>query len=177
MGSRGVVLAIFGIMSSCQNLRVQQLPSVVDLPRAIGVRKSAWGILQGLEPHPVQVLTGVLYRMFPHEFLRLAFVLLWSCNPRILRYVGGMGELRVFAYPFPFHNVETEDLQQIAWAEISCRDSFLLPLICRLGIREISPIGALSAAIPTHQVGTQPLFPLDRYYQARQITLLQLPRW
>ena len=83
MGNRGVVLAIFGITSSCQHLRVQQLPSVVDLPRAIGVRKSAWEILQGLEAHPVQVLTGIFCRMFPHECVRSAFVLLCSCNPRI----------------------------------------------------------------------------------------------
>ncbi len=83
MGSRCVVLAIFGITSSCQHLRVQRLPNVVDLPRAIGVRKSAWEILQGLKPHPVQVLTGILCRMFPHRCVRLALVLLWSCNPRI----------------------------------------------------------------------------------------------
>ena len=70
-----------------------------------------------------------------------------------------MGELGVFAYPFPFHNAENEDLQRVAWPKIFCRALCLLPLICRLGIREISSIGASSAAFRTHQVGTQFLFP------------------
>ena len=83
MGSRCVVLAIFGIMSSCQHLRVQRLPNVVDLGRASGVRKSAWEILQGSKPHPVQVLTDILCRTFPHECVQLALVLLWSCNQKI----------------------------------------------------------------------------------------------
>lgn len=82
MGSRCVALAIFGITSSCQHLRVQRLPNVVD-PRAIGVRMSAWEILQGLKPHPGQVLTGILCRTFPHECVQLALVLLWSYNLKI----------------------------------------------------------------------------------------------
>ena len=71
-----------------------------------------------------------------------------------------MGELGVFAYPFLFHNAENKDL---AWVEIFCRDLCLLPLICRLGIREISSIGASSAAIRSYQAGTQPISPLNRY--------------